>query len=352
MLLLRTSALLLISCVVHATYLKDRRPPEYIINLDLPEQERWNAVVSDFKYDAKFLNTILAELMPKDLVPLVEKIATGVDKYLPSPFADEIRGIAKGLGVPVGEVVIANIIYDLTAFCTSIVAQDSHGHIWHGRNLDYRYTAILRNITIVAHFQKSGKTLYSAVTYAGYVGILTGQKPNSFTITTDARHKGEDFWKNALVAILDRNASFLSFLIRQTLQESRSYTEAVIKLGYSITIAPAYYIVGGIHRGQGVVITKDRLAPRDIWFLDSNQGRWYLVETNYDHWEEPPTTDNRRIPAMKFMNATGQANIDDRTLYKILSTPPLLRSMTTYTTLMSAARPQVFNSWVRDKNRP
>ena len=58
--LLRTSALLLILCVVHATYLKDRRPPEYIINLDLPEQERWNAVVSDFKYDAKFLNKILA----------------------------------------------------------------------------------------------------------------------------------------------------------------------------------------------------------------------------------------------------------------------------------------------------
>lgn len=89
--------------------------------------------------------------------------------------------------------------------------------------------------------------------------------------------KGEDFWKNALVAILDRNASFLSFLIRQTLQESRSYTEAVIKLGYSITIAPAYYIVGGIHRGQGVVITKDRLAPRDIWFLDSNQGRYVVM---------------------------------------------------------------------------
>ena len=35
--------------------------------------------------------------MPKDLIPLVEKIATGVDKYLPSPFADEIRGTVYGL---------------------------------------------------------------------------------------------------------------------------------------------------------------------------------------------------------------------------------------------------------------
>ena len=43
------------------------------------------------------------------------------------------------------------------SFCTSIVAQDSHGQIWHGRNLDYKYTSILRNITLVAHFQRNNK---------------------------------------------------------------------------------------------------------------------------------------------------------------------------------------------------
>jgi len=85
--------------------------------------------------------------------------------------------------------------------------------------------------------------------------------------------KSDDFWKNAILAILDRNASFMSFLIRQTMEESLSYTEAIVKLGYSVTIAPCYYIVGGPYRGQGAVITRGRMRPRDLWFLNPNHGR-------------------------------------------------------------------------------
>ncbi len=33
------------------------------------------------------------------------------------------------------------------------------------------------------------QTVYSGVTYAGYVGVLTGQRPNSFTVSIDARRK-------------------------------------------------------------------------------------------------------------------------------------------------------------------
>lgn len=40
-------------------------------------------------------------------------------------------------------------------FCTSIVAQDTKGNIYHGRNLDYPHN-ILRNLTINVIFQKNG----------------------------------------------------------------------------------------------------------------------------------------------------------------------------------------------------
>lgn len=36
-------------------------------------------------------------------------------------------------------------------------------------------------------------------------------------------------------------------------------------------------------------------------------GRWYVLETNYDHWEEPFFLDDRQTPAMKCMNKTTQA---------------------------------------------
>ena len=42
-------------------------------------------------------------------------------------------------------------------FCTSIVAQDSRGHIYHGRNLDYAFGRILRNLTVDVQFLKNGK---------------------------------------------------------------------------------------------------------------------------------------------------------------------------------------------------
>ena len=31
------------------------------------------------------------------------------------------------------------------------------------------------------------KTVYSAITFAGYIGVMTGQKPNSFSVTVDQR---------------------------------------------------------------------------------------------------------------------------------------------------------------------
>ena len=48
---------------------------------------------------------------------------------------------------------------DVYRYCTSIVAQNEKGEIWHARNLDYEATEILRNITIVVHFQRGSKVI-------------------------------------------------------------------------------------------------------------------------------------------------------------------------------------------------
>lgn len=42
-------------------------------------------------------------------------------------------------------------------FCTSIVAQDSRGHIYHGRNLDYPFGDFLRKMTMDVQFLKNGQ---------------------------------------------------------------------------------------------------------------------------------------------------------------------------------------------------
>jgi hypothetical protein len=42
-----------------------------------------------------------------------------------------------------------------------------------------------------------------------------------------------------------------------------------------------------------------------------------------DHWVPPPDNDNRRTPGMKYMNATGQANINYDTLLNVLTLDPV-----------------------------
>ncbi|KAL5016852.1 hypothetical protein ScPMuIL_006441 [Solemya velum] len=324
-------------------------PPHFTVNLDLPEEERWNGVIAKYGDYIKQAAKEIINQVPVEAMPLVEMIAADIDKYLPSPYAGEMRGIAKSANMNLGDVVIVNIIYDVTAFCTSIGAQDTNGTIWHARNLDYRYrfTDMLRNVTISVDFQRRGQTVYSSVTYAAYIGILTGQKPHKFTVTVDERDRGA-WWMNALMAILYSKAKPMSFLVRDVLESSENFDDAVDTLSNTLTDASEYFIVAGTKPGEGAIITKGRLAPLDIWKLNLTAGRWFEVETNYDHWVEPPAHDDRRHPAINAMEKLGQNQIDKMHLFNdVMSLHPVLNNRTVYTVVMSAANPDFIQSWVQ-----
>ena len=336
---------------------EDVRAPTYVVNLDLPPLERWKTVVEDYASDLAILLKEVEDKYPDELVKIVGKIAGSLDSYMPQPYADEIRGVAKYSGLSLGLTVLANIMYDITAFggeksnargaCTSIVATAADGTTYHGRNLDYTFVAILRNLTVVVHFQRSGQTIYTGTTYAGYVGLLTGQRANGITISLDERDQGK-WWENVIQAILDGTGAIVSFVLRDTLSNSSmDFESSLAFLQSTPLIATSYIILGGAKAGQGAVITRDRTHAADVWRLDLQAGRWYLVETNYDHWEAPPPSDDRRDPAIAAMNATGKANINGDTLYGVLSTPPVLNDGTTYTTIMSAANPDLYYAYIR-----
>jgi N-acylethanolamine-hydrolysing acid amidase len=95
------------------------------------------------------------------------------------------------------------------------------------------------------------------------------------------------------------------------------------------------------------VITRDRTRAADVWYLDDNNSRWFLVETNYDHWLPSQKGDDRRFQANTAMNRTGQANLNNNTLMDVLSTKDVLNGNTVVTSIMSAANPSMYCSWVR-----
>ncbi|POI22321.1 hypothetical protein CIB84_013933, partial [Bambusicola thoracicus] len=134
---------------------------------------------------------------------------------------------------------------------------------------------------------------------------------------------GGSWWENAIAAFLNRNYP-VSWLIRDTLSRAEDFQSAVLRLADVPIIAEVYYIVGGVSPKEGMVITRNRRGPADLWPLDPLGGAWFRVETNYDHWTTPPPCDDRRTPAMKALNATGQQNINFDTLFQVLSVKPVL----------------------------
>lgn len=329
--------------------LGDFAPPTINISLDQDPELRWEPLSQYF--DTEYLKNASADVIdstvPKWVHEAVKPVVLALEKYIPQPYAGEIRGLAKHVGGSLSDSILLNFAYEVSAFCTSIVTQDKNGNVYHGRNLDYPHP-VLRNLTINVNFLKNGKIAYQGTSFAGYVGLWTGQSPNKFTVSGDQRGSEHwwNWWKNWVSAFLFRRSP-VSWLVRETLENAENFLDAVSRLSKVPIITGVYYIVGGVQAGEGVVITRDRTGPADIWPLDPINGGWYRVETNFDHWRPPPKRDHRREIANKALNATGQGHINMETLYKVLSMYPVCNRITVYTTTMSAAAPEKYNTLVR-----
>ncbi len=90
---------------------------EYIIDLDKPARERFVETSLDFKQQIiSYIKVNKDGLrIPPKIVKLVELFAANIDSFFPYPFNEELKGIADALDIGLGDVVIANMIYDLTA---------------------------------------------------------------------------------------------------------------------------------------------------------------------------------------------------------------------------------------------
>ncbi|XP_074647024.1 N-acylethanolamine-hydrolyzing acid amidase-like [Tubulanus polymorphus] len=267
----------------------ERKVPTYTVDLDAPESERWDDVVDDFQR--------------------------------------EIGMIAKAVRYG----------------CTSIVAQSSTGKIWHGRNLDYGVSTyekeLITKLAIQVNFRKNGKIVYTGTTYAGYVGLPNGQRHGAFSISLNERAQG-DVMENILM--LRERAIPVPMLIRQVLSRPLNYRQALKTLSTTRISAPAYLTVGGILPGEGAVITRNHTKAVNVWELDMTINRWFVLETNYDHWKPPPLYDDRRTPGNRAMNAIGQKGINGTSMLQVLSTAPILNPLTTFTAIMSAVDPNAY----------
>jgi acid ceramidase len=349
----------------------DAYVPRLNIDLDLPMSDRWTEFVTEQKDNIvamidEFLDRL--EVGPwgkiENFLALIDENADMILGKM--QYGEEIRGISVTTGIDLAELIVFNLGYELMGVCTSIVAQDETGHMYHGRNLDFglflgknftdgpdsdfqwKLTELLRPLVAIVDYSRNGSTVYSGVVYAGYVGLLTGVRQNSETVTVDSRF--DDNYDKYLTEWLtnpDDDAQLLTHMLREAIEDdtiSSTFQGYVDHVAGTDLVGPSYAIIGGPSAGDGAVVT---LGPNmteaiDIWMINEalpasaeSADKFYVLETNYDHWDEPPIVDDRRTPAEDCMdNYVTASGVSKAAIYNVLHASPNRNRLTTYTALM------------------
>lgn len=242
-------------------------PPVFQIALDAPPRERWKAPVKALVTKYGFNNSFGAmtngfwDTLPKVAQDALLEIANISKPVMPFDFVEEIQGIVDQFdGMGYGDVVSfpmllsMNLLYDITTACTSIVAQDEKGGLWHGRNLDFPFLS-LKNVTATVEFQRKNKTIATGTTFVGFVGLFTAKRGKHFSVTMDGRYTGGSGMKGIVAAVerLVQNMRRLwrfhaapnTYVLRDvaTSPLSTTYARALQSLQLTPVATEAYFIV-------------------------------------------------------------------------------------------------------------
>jgi hypothetical protein len=320
----------------------------YSIDLDLPAELRFADVATDYKDEVKVvLDQYLAQI-PWLLKVVLQEIA-GYFWWIQPEYYTEISGMAPALGLDAKLLLMTQYVYEFTAFCTSVIAQDANGKIIHSRNLDFAFAGPMRSITYEAVFMRDDKELFRSVMFAGLTGVFTGHR-EGFSISLNERKPS---WRtNPWDFLLNLGDIFLGFpqvshVIRDTLTECSNYECAFNRLATTRQIAPSYYAVSGLKGQEGAIISRDRYGVAHIDMISDN--RWFVSQTNDDHWTGVCTI--RCSYVRETMASIGQANITGDAMVNMLKQWPSNNEHSIYNVLMINAD-QVFDAQLIENDKP
>lgn len=254
--------------------------PKYIINLDLPPEKRWISLIK--KYKTQLLETYhkmndqLEQIAGSYSLWTVEKI---ISLYGDSPlYYHELKSIADELDIPVEKIILLQLCYECFSACTSIILDDKDKlyNPIHIRTMDWDDT-FLKPLTINVKFVSQGNMLFEGTTWVGYIGILTGVKPNVASVSINYRRtKDGSIWDNILNTM--KLYFPIGYLVRECLCTCDTYKSFKEDLENTIIIAPCYVVLTGVYSGSGVVIVRDR-KRYDTYPIGNKK---YICQTNID----------------------------------------------------------------------
>jgi N-acylethanolamine-hydrolysing acid amidase len=208
-----------------------------------------------------------------------------------------------------------------TRACTGIVAQNANGTVMMGRNQDY--PPPFSPLQYDGTFVKNGTVIFEGTSFAGTVGMGgTCMVPGKWSAEINARGANKPSLAEAIKSAAAGDPAFPN-LLRKGCERGGDFEDALKFLSDTPLILGGYITMAGAKPGEGAIITRNAAAEgTDVLRLKDGYPTdepFYLVQTNYDHWTDPPTSDDRRVSAKCLMENLGPQNVDLDALWGVMS---------------------------------
>jgi hypothetical protein len=265
--------------------------PEFDFNLDTEPSQRWKHILDHFQQNPNTLSKlknnidiILQQFGYNTIYSMITKSVSGIYSLFNwIMYKEEMQSIADFIDLPLEKVIIMQLIYEVSAACTTFVTKVDNDYTMF-RTLDWPMN-FLNDLTINLNIKKNGQTIGKATTWAGYVGMITAMSSNGYAIALNYR-RTQNFSFNTIINNALNTLKLrwpIGYLIRYTVENNTPYETAISYLKSAELISPCYLTVCH-HKKKPMIITRN---TTDVAYSISDD---FVIQTNIDCDADNPKT--------------------------------------------------------------
>ena len=154
--------------------------------------------------------------------------------YVPAAYFEELKGLAAGAEISEHDARVGNFIPEMF-HCSGFALMNSateNGRVLHGRVLDYAIDWKLQEHAVVMVCEPDGKLPFVNVSYAGFIGSVTGMNSKGISIG-EMGGRGLGHWDGVP----------MSFLVREALQNGDTLDRAIATFRDSPRTCQYFYVI-------------------------------------------------------------------------------------------------------------
>jgi hypothetical protein len=194
----------------------------------------------EVKGDAEAVEVGPLRLKPQQAIETIIKVQK---PFVPSKYFEELRGLADGADLPLGDVQVANFIPELF-HCSGFAVMDSatkDGTLYHGRVLDYAIDWKLQEHAVLVVAEPADGIPFVNVTYAGFIGSVTGMNARHVSIG-EMGGGGLGHWEGVPMA----------FLVREVLERAADLDAAISIFRDNPRTCQYFYVIADAKTNRAV----------------------------------------------------------------------------------------------------